>query len=85
MSEIEALAARASEVTTTLGTAELNRIAALTHRIAQDEVRRLGGILSPVLGRSYEELSSREREGMRSAVSHVVVALVLLGIIESPV
>lgn len=67
-----------------LGPATLDQVADLTLRLHAQAARAAGAILPARLQRSYGELSETERLGMRSAVEHVLTALVLLDIIDQP-
>lgn len=74
----------AEPVECVLGDAELDRIADLTLRLHQARARRSGALLTQLQCRPYAERSETERDGMRSAVRHVVMALALLDIIQNP-
>ena len=65
-----------------LGEAELAEIAELAFRLAQERVRRSGGLLTPVLARSFAELGEVERAGIARMVEEVLRALILLEYID---
>jgi hypothetical protein len=67
-----------------LGRSELDRIADLMLRIMQDSTRRAGGLLTEMQSRTYAERSDAEREGLRSAVRHMLFSLILLDIVDMP-
>jgi len=67
-----------------LGDEELDRIADLTLRLHQRSARRAGALLPDHMMRTYAERSETERDGLRSAVKHVVCSLVLLDIVHVP-
>jgi hypothetical protein len=67
-----------------ISNAMLDKVGDLSLRLMQDQARQAGALLAPAMTRSYMQRSDNEREGMRAACKHVVVALVLLGIIDAP-
>lgn len=78
------LAALSLDVRTALPPHVLDEVADLTLRIHQASARAAGALLPPAMTRTYSERREDERHGMRSAVEHVVEALVLLDLIELP-
>jgi len=82
--ELESLVCLARDLRVDLSPSTLAEIADLTLRLHQDHARQAGAILSGGMARSYRERSEQEREGLASAVQHVLMALVLLDIIELP-
>ena len=82
MGKLDSLVAKAGEVTVQLDRRALSEAADLVLRLMQAQTREVGGLLPPAMARSFMERSENEREGMRSAVLQVVVALALLGYIE---
>lgn len=84
MSELESLAAKGRDVRAALDPSTLGRIAELVLLLHQRAAREAGAILPEHMMRTYMQRSASEREGMRAAVEHVVVALVLLGIVDPP-
>lgn len=81
---LDMLAARAREVNVQLGEPALDELADLVLRLHQNAARRASAILTPLMTRSYGEMTRTEREGMRCAVRFVIQALVLLQHIEPP-
>ncbi len=81
---LEQLTTEGARVRHALGPATLDQVADLVLRLHAQSARAAGAILPPRLQRTYGELSETERLGMRSAVEHVLTALVLLGIIDQP-
>lgn len=61
-----------------LSEADFAEIAELAFRLAQERVRRAGGLLTPVLARSFGELGEVERAGIARMVEDVIRALILL-------
>jgi hypothetical protein len=84
MGKLDELTVQGRDVQCALSDAMLSRVADLVLRLHQDETQRQGAILPPAMMRSYTQRSESEREGMRAACKHVVVALVLLGVIDAP-
>jgi hypothetical protein len=84
MSKLEALAARGADIRSSLDPNALGEVAALVLLLHQRQAREAGAILPPHMMRTYQERSDSEREGMRAACEHVIVALVLLGVIDTP-
>jgi len=84
MGKLDELAAQGKECQVALSDAMLNRIADLTLRLHQQAAREAGAILPPHMMRTFSERPDSERAGMRSAVQHVIIALVLLDIIDQP-
>jgi hypothetical protein len=84
MGKLEHLAAKAREVRVALDEHALSEIAKLVLILHQDAARSAGAILPAHMLRTYMERDESERAGMRAAVEHVVVALVLLGVIDPP-
>lgn len=80
MANLDELAAK--DFHCTLGDEELDTIADLTLRLHQRRARATGALLTPMQSRPYMQRAVTEREGMRSAVRHVVSALVLLDFVE---
>ena len=78
------LAARHAQVEVGLSAEVLAQAADLTLMIHQRAAREAGAILPAHMLRSYAERRETERDGMRSAIRHVLVALVLLEIVELP-
>ena len=62
----------------------LAEVADLTLRLHQESARNAGAILPSAMTRSYTERGESEQAGMRSAVVHVLAALVLLDLVELP-
>lgn len=81
---LQHLAEESLTVECALSDDELGLVADLMLRIMQRHARARGALLTQMQGRSYAERSDVEREGLRSAVKHALVALVLLGIIDMP-
>lgn len=84
MGKLDALVAKGREVRAALDEHALGEVADLVLRLHQQAAREAGAILPAHMMRSYRERDEGERAGMRSAVEHVIVALVLLGVIEPP-
>jgi hypothetical protein len=84
MGKLERLAAQGEDVRAALDEHALADVAALAHLLIRDHSRRAGAILPAHAMRTYAERSESEREGMRAAVEHVIVALVLLKYIDPP-
>jgi len=82
--KLDALAAQGVALELELPAHVLAEVADLTLRLHLRRAVTAGAVLTPAMMRSYLERSETEREGMCSAVLHVVRALVLLGIIEPP-
>jgi len=82
--KLDELTVQGREVKCALGKAALSEVADLVLRLHQDETMQQGVILPHAMMRPYRERPETERDGMRSACKHVLVALVLLGIIDSP-
>ena len=81
---LQELAAQAKDVRANLAPEALAEIAALVLILHQQAARGAGAILPAHMLRTYAQRDEGEREGMRAAVEHVVVALVLLGVIDKP-
>jgi hypothetical protein len=84
MGKLDELTVQGREMKCALGKPALTELADLVLRLHQDATTQQGVILPHAMMRSYRERSEDEREGMRSACKHVLVALVLLGIIDAP-
>jgi len=84
MGKLDELVVQGREVKCALGKGALSEVADLVLRLHADEARAKGALLPPHMMRTFMQRDESEREGMRAAVKHVLVALVLLGIIESP-
>ncbi len=84
MSKLEALAAKGRDIRAALDERALSEIAELVLLLHQRTAREAGAILPAHMLRTYKERDEGERAGMRAAVEHVVVALVLLGIVDPP-
>jgi hypothetical protein len=82
--KLEELAAVARSVETTLGNDALAEVAELALLVHHQRARAAGVLMSPAVSRPWEARSYTEQIAMRSAVRHVVIALVLLRIIELP-
>jgi hypothetical protein len=81
---LEVLAEEGKDMTVDLGEEVLDGVADLVLRLHQEDARSHGAILPRHMMRPYLERRESERAGMRSAVKHVVMALVLMGIIDQP-
>jgi hypothetical protein len=81
---LEALVGRGKEIRTALDEHALSEVAALVLILHQQAARDAGAILPAHMMRSFRERDAGEKEGMRAAVEHVIVALVLLGVIDPP-
>jgi hypothetical protein len=81
---LEQLTALGRDIDIALSDARLDQVAALILRLHQARVKRVGGILTPLLARDYAEHTAAERKGMRAAIVEVIRALVLLDLIEIP-
>jgi hypothetical protein len=84
MGKLDTLAAQGDTVRIALTEQKLGEVADLMLRLHQQTAREKGAILPDHMMRSYLQRSDSERAGMRSAVGHALVALVLLGYIEAP-
>jgi hypothetical protein len=87
MSRLARLAAKAKEgedIRAALDEHALSEVAELVLLLHQNQARAAGAILSDHMMRSYMSRSESERAGMRAAVEHVIVALVLLEVIDPP-
>lgn len=84
MSKLEALAAKGDDVRAALDEAALSEVAALVLMLHQRAARTAGAILPSAMMRTYAQRPESERAGMRAAVEHVIVALVLLGVVDPP-
>ncbi|HBZ69304.1 MAG TPA: hypothetical protein DEP35_06010 [Deltaproteobacteria bacterium] len=82
--ELEHLVTLGRDLEVALSDRTLAEVADLVLRLHQDHARRAGAILPSAMQRAYYERGEMERDGMRSAVKHVLMALVLLDIIELP-
>ena len=82
MSEVEELLSKARALRLDITRVELDGVAALAFAIAQDTVRRKGGVLTPALARDYGELSESERAGLRQGALQVLKALVLMELVD---
>jgi hypothetical protein len=82
--ELERLAALGRDLDVKLRDRSLDDVADLALRLLQQGTRSRSGLLTPSMVRSYAERTDVEREGMRSAIVHVLRALVLLDLIELP-
>lgn len=84
MGKLDELTMQGREVKCALGKEALSEVADLVLRLHQDECLQQGVILPHAMMRTYRERGETERDGMRAACKHVLVALVLLGIIDAP-
>jgi hypothetical protein len=84
MHNLDELAPLGVHLTIGVGDSSLGEVADLTLRLHLMQAQRAGAVLTADMLRSYAERSEVERDGMRSAVLHVLKALVLLDIIEVP-
>lgn len=84
MPNLDELQELGRHVDVSLSDAILDDVSDLILRIHQARVRRVGGLLTPLMARSYAQHTAAERQGMRSAVIEVIKALVLLDLIELP-
>jgi hypothetical protein len=78
------LATVASGVDTTLSDDLLAEIAELALLVHHERARDAGVLMSSPVAREWHHRTDGERLAMRSAVRHVVIALVLLRVIELP-
>lgn len=84
MSKLDHLVAKAGDIRAALDEHALSQVAELVLLLHQRAARDAGAILPAHMLRTYMQRDETERAGMRAAVEHVIVALVLLKVIDPP-